>query len=509
MPSWWFPRAKPSEEPTPDDGYDAFFSGDGTEGTTAGTLYRKDFNGVVTPVGTGGGGGGSYTDEQAQDAVGRILTDTATVDFTYNDGANTITAVVVPGSIGATQIATGGVGTGQLAANAVTNAVLADMPGATVKGRPAGAAGDPQDLNATQIKALMSFSSTDIGDFTEAAQDAVGSELRDSASVNLAYNDAAGTITANIQALGIATGMIQANAVTSAQLAASSVTTVKIAADAVSNDKLDNMPTQTFKANSTSGSANPTDVTVSATKTMLAYTASEIAVGPIGTINVDTVQEALQALYTLILSGGGGGGGGAAPGTDFNVVEDSQFAGGVYWNGIENGQPTFFNNAVILSDNSDVTYIVGSATPPPPNGSFPQVGGRYYVQFSIYDIVAFQVGTGAFNGFEVKVRCSGPRASTLTVQNLAGPAIGAAQTAHYTSNSFAIQEISVVFTNPTQLNWGDGDLRNLQLVVALDVNTGYQTGDAGHVPINTNVGPTISDTRALKIYKLTVTPSYI
>lgn len=33
-----------------------------------------------------------YTDELAQDAVGGILTDTNSIDFTYNDGANTITA---------------------------------------------------------------------------------------------------------------------------------------------------------------------------------------------------------------------------------------------------------------------------------------------------------------------------------------------------------------------------------------------------------------------------------
>lgn len=44
-------------------------------------------------------GGGGYTDEQAQDAVGTILTDSASVDFTYNDGANTITAVVLPAGV--------------------------------------------------------------------------------------------------------------------------------------------------------------------------------------------------------------------------------------------------------------------------------------------------------------------------------------------------------------------------------------------------------------------------
>src|SRR5581483_10664768 len=39
-------------------------------------------------------GGGGYTDEQAQDAIGAALTDTTTIDFTYNDAANTIIADV-------------------------------------------------------------------------------------------------------------------------------------------------------------------------------------------------------------------------------------------------------------------------------------------------------------------------------------------------------------------------------------------------------------------------------
>jgi len=39
-----------------------------------------------------------FTDERAQDAVGTILTDSSTVDFTYNDGAATITAAVIANS---------------------------------------------------------------------------------------------------------------------------------------------------------------------------------------------------------------------------------------------------------------------------------------------------------------------------------------------------------------------------------------------------------------------------
>lgn len=46
-----------------------------------------------------GSGGGSYTDEEAQDAVGTILVDTATIDFTYDDATPAITADVKNSSI--------------------------------------------------------------------------------------------------------------------------------------------------------------------------------------------------------------------------------------------------------------------------------------------------------------------------------------------------------------------------------------------------------------------------
>lgn len=44
-------------------------------------------------------GGGGYTDEQAQDAIGTILVDTATIDFTYTDATPTIEASVKAASI--------------------------------------------------------------------------------------------------------------------------------------------------------------------------------------------------------------------------------------------------------------------------------------------------------------------------------------------------------------------------------------------------------------------------
>lgn len=40
-----------------------------------------------------------YTDERAQDAIGTILADSSSIDFTYNDGTPSITAVVLPAGV--------------------------------------------------------------------------------------------------------------------------------------------------------------------------------------------------------------------------------------------------------------------------------------------------------------------------------------------------------------------------------------------------------------------------
>ena len=70
------------------------------------TRLRALYDGAVVPVGAGPSGGGSIDSETVRDIIGAALTDTATIDFTYNDGADQISAVVVPGSIGLTQVNT-------------------------------------------------------------------------------------------------------------------------------------------------------------------------------------------------------------------------------------------------------------------------------------------------------------------------------------------------------------------------------------------------------------------
>ena len=55
-------------------------------------------------------GGGSYTDEEAQDAVGTILTNTTTINFTYSDGTPSISAIVNNASLGVVKLANGTAG---------------------------------------------------------------------------------------------------------------------------------------------------------------------------------------------------------------------------------------------------------------------------------------------------------------------------------------------------------------------------------------------------------------
>lgn len=74
------------------------------------TITPNDGADTITIDATGGGG--SYTDEQAQDAVGTILVDSASIDFTYADATPSITATVKTGSIGPTELAATAVAAG-------------------------------------------------------------------------------------------------------------------------------------------------------------------------------------------------------------------------------------------------------------------------------------------------------------------------------------------------------------------------------------------------------------
>lgn len=88
-------------------------SGDSVEADSGSDTLTLSGTGGITVTGTAatdtividGSGITGYSDEQAQDAVGSIFVDSATIDFTYNDGTPSITGSVIQsgldhGSIG-------------------------------------------------------------------------------------------------------------------------------------------------------------------------------------------------------------------------------------------------------------------------------------------------------------------------------------------------------------------------------------------------------------------------
>jgi hypothetical protein len=76
------------------------------EAGTSTTVYRWTPLRVAQAIAALETSGTSYTDEEAQDAVGTILTDSSEIDFTYDDGTPSITASLIAGSIDETKLDT-------------------------------------------------------------------------------------------------------------------------------------------------------------------------------------------------------------------------------------------------------------------------------------------------------------------------------------------------------------------------------------------------------------------
>ena len=146
-----------------------------------------------------------YTDELAQDAIGTILTDSATIDFTYNDAGNTITAIVIDDSI--------------------TNTKLANMAASTFKGRVTASLGDPEDMTGTQATTLLDVFTTALKGLAPASGGGTTNFLRADGTW-AAPSGGSGTVTNIAAQNGVetttgspitTTGTLQANAVVNAQ----------------------------------------------------------------------------------------------------------------------------------------------------------------------------------------------------------------------------------------------------------------------------------------------------
>lgn len=138
-------------------------------------------------------GGASYTDEQAQDAVGAMLVDTATIDLTYIDATPALTASVIAGSIGTTQLANSSVTYAKLQNVSATDRVL---------GRSTAGAGIVEEIVCTPFARTVLDDTTQLvmratlGLDDEAIQDLVALLLTNSNFIKFVYNDASAIIVA-------------------------------------------------------------------------------------------------------------------------------------------------------------------------------------------------------------------------------------------------------------------------------------------------------------------------
>jgi hypothetical protein len=165
-------------------------------------LWRSDLNRWVVHDGTAEqeiawmsdlAAAGSWDAEQTRDAIAAAVQDSATIDFTDNDGANTMALDVK--------------------ADSITAALQANVAEARVKGRAAGAGtGDEQDLTGAQVKTILEIVASDISDFSTAvssvAQDLINArEFKGTVDAVAKANVASLSGTTTIDGVALAAGM--------------------------------------------------------------------------------------------------------------------------------------------------------------------------------------------------------------------------------------------------------------------------------------------------------------
>ncbi len=191
-----------------------------------------------------------------------------------------------------------------IAANAVTNAKIAQMAASTIKGNNTGAAANAADLTAAQVKALLAIASTDVSGL---------GALATLSSVNLS-TQATGTLQA-----------AQEPAHTGDVTNAAGSLALTIATNAVTNAKAAQMAASTLKGNNTGAAANAADLTATQVTAMLDTAVASGASAKKGLVpdpgtTAGTTRFLREDMTWFTPPGGGGGGtpGGASGDVQFN-----------------------------------------------------------------------------------------------------------------------------------------------------------------------------------------------
>lgn len=201
-------RTSPTE--TVDSG-EAYFWLEGT------SLKYKDDTQTINTLATG------VTPEEVQDIVGAFLTGgSSKVSVVYNDGADTMTIDVVENQINHDNLlgfvanehidhttVSISAGTGLTGGGDISTNRTISMPNVGAAGTYGTASAvaqittDAQGRVTNVTEPSISITSSQVSNFNEAAQDAVGAALTDTASIDLTYNDGANTISATVLPAGV------------------------------------------------------------------------------------------------------------------------------------------------------------------------------------------------------------------------------------------------------------------------------------------------------------------
>lgn len=276
-----------------------------------------------------------YTDELAQDAIGGILVDSSTIDFTYSDATPSITADVLDGSI--------------------TFAKMQNVSTDIFLGRDTAGTGNVEELSVATAKTLLNLTGTNSGDQTiTLTGDVTGSgtgsfaatiannsvslaKMADIATDRLIGRDTAATgdpeaitVGGGIEFTG--TGGIQTSAFTGDVTKSTGGTALTIANDAVTFAKMQNVSTDIFLGRDTAGTGDVEELSVATAKTLLGLTGtnsgdqnlfSTIAVSGQSDVVADSATDTLTLVagsnitittnagtdtITIAASGGGGSG---------------------------------------------------------------------------------------------------------------------------------------------------------------------------------------------------------
>lgn len=270
---------------------------------------------------------------------------------------------------------------GSVPDNSVTNAKLADMVTARIKGRATAGTGDPEDLTAAQVKTILAIAAGDVSGLATVATSGSAADL--SGTLAAARLPAFGSGDVSF-ASGGGAGTVAANAITNAKLA--------------------NMATARIKGRVTASTGDPEDLTAAQVKTMLAMTIADVS-------GLQTALDGKAATtHTHV----------ATDITDFATAVNTQIV--AYWDSIAGTDANVDTIRevldLILSHSSDIANQIARFNATIGNGSSTSIAVTHNLNSNDITVEVYDIGTGE----TVSVGVTRTNVNVVTIEAFPAPA---------------------------------------------------------------------------------------